>query len=116
MDYAGRQCFLTLIGSGVVEAACKTLVTERLQRSVNALARGRRVAGLWAQSGRFEAVGVALAYFSLDRVNIMPSGGPAVAAGRGIGYPCPCYDGDLGGWRDGVVGGVPGSAGAVGQG
>ena len=98
----GAAMLSKLIGSGVVEAACKTLVTERLQRSVNALARGRRVAGLWAQSGRFEAVGVACwrrgldgglattpefasGVLSLDRVNIMPSGGPGRRWRRGGG-------------------------------
>ena len=47
------------IGSGVVEAACKTLVTERLKRSGMRWreAGGQAILTLrgWAQSGRFEA-------------------------------------------------------------
>ena len=57
MDYAGAaQCGLP-IGSGVVEAACKTLVTERMKRSGMRWRQdgGQAILTLrgWAQSGRF---------------------------------------------------------------
>ena len=59
MDYAGAAQRGLPIGSGVVEAACKTLVTERLKRSGMRWreAGGQAILTLrgWAQSGRFEA-------------------------------------------------------------
>ena len=59
MDYAGAAARGLPIGSGVVEAACKTLVTERMKRSGM---RWREAGGQailtvrgWAQSDRFAA-------------------------------------------------------------
>ena len=57
MDYAGAAQRGLPIGSGVVEAACKTLVTERLKRSGMRWRQdgGQAILTLrgWAQSGRF---------------------------------------------------------------
>ena len=59
MDYAGAAQRGLPIGSGVVEAACKTLVTERLKRSGMRWREqgGQAILTLrgWAQSGRFDA-------------------------------------------------------------
>ena len=59
MDYAGAAQRGLPIGSGVVEAACKTLVTERLKRSGMRWreAGGQAILTLrgWAQSDRFGA-------------------------------------------------------------
>ena len=59
MDYAEAAQRGLPIGSGVVEAACKTLVTERLKRSGMRWreAGGQAILTLrgWAQSGRFSA-------------------------------------------------------------
>ena len=59
MDYAGAAQRGLPIGSGVVEAACKTLATERLKRSGMRWreAGGQAILTLrgWAQSGRFSA-------------------------------------------------------------
>ena len=57
MDYAGATQRGLQIGSGVVEAACKTLVTERMKRSGMRWREngGQAILTLrgWAQSGRF---------------------------------------------------------------
>ena len=57
MDYAGAAQRGLPIGSGVVEAACKTLVTERMKRSGMRWRHdgGQAILTLrgWAQSGRF---------------------------------------------------------------
>ena len=57
MDYAGAAQRGLPIGSGVVEAACKTLVTERMKRSGMRWRQdgGQAILTLrgWAQSGRF---------------------------------------------------------------
>ena len=57
MDYAGAAQRGLPIGSGVVEAACKTLVTERMKRSGMRWREdgGQAILTLrgWAQSGRF---------------------------------------------------------------
>ena len=59
MDYAGAAQRGLPIGSGVVEAACKTLVTERMKRSGMRWreAGGQAILTLrgWAQSDRFAA-------------------------------------------------------------
>ena len=59
MDYAGAAARGLPIGSGVVEAACKTLVTERMKRSGRRLreAGGQAILTVrgWAQSDRFAA-------------------------------------------------------------
>ena len=59
MDYAGAAERGLPIGSGVVEAACKTLVTERMKRSGMRWrqAGGQAILTLrgWAQSDRFAA-------------------------------------------------------------
>ena len=59
MDYAGAAARGLPIGSGVVEAACKTLVTERMKRSGMRWreAGGQAILTLrgWAQSHRFAA-------------------------------------------------------------
>ena len=59
MDYAGAAQRGLPIGSGVVEAACKTLVTERMKRSGMRWreAGGQAILTLrgWAQSDRFVA-------------------------------------------------------------
>ena len=59
MDYAGAAARGLPIGSGVVEAACKTLVTERMKRSGMRWreAGGQAILTLrgWAQSDRFPA-------------------------------------------------------------
>ena len=59
MDYAGAAQRGLPIGSGVMEAACKTLVTERLKRSGMRWREegGQAILTLrgWAQSGRFAA-------------------------------------------------------------
>ena len=59
MDYAGAAERGLPIGSGVVEAACKTLVTERMKRSGMRWreAGGQAILTLrgWAQSNRFAA-------------------------------------------------------------
>ena len=72
MDYAGAAKRGLPIGSGVVEAACKTLVTERLKRSGM---RWREAGGQailtvrgWVQSGRFEAAWTLLAATYRDEV------------------------------------------------
>lgn len=71
MDYAGYQARGLPIGSGVVEAACKTLVTQRLQRSgmswrdgkqailtIRSLQQSNRWAAAWALLSAHFRVGV----------------------------------------------------------
>ncbi len=59
MDYAGAAARGLPIGSGVMEAACKTLVTERMKRSGMRWreAGGQAILTLrgWVQSDRFDA-------------------------------------------------------------
>ena len=72
MDYARAAQRGLPIGSGVVEAACKTLVTERLKRSGMRWreAGGQAILTLrgWAQSDRFEAAWGLLAGTYRDKV------------------------------------------------
>ena len=62
------------IGSGVVEAACKTLVTERMKRSGMRWreAGGQAILTLrgWMQSGRFEAASGMLAGTYQEEVTV----------------------------------------------
>ena len=60
MDYAGAAKRGYPIGSGVVEAACKTLVTERLKRSgMRWREAGAPLPGFGASGGRGTAAGTA---------------------------------------------------------
>ena len=72
MDYAGAAKRGYPIGSGVVEAACKTLVTERLKRSGMRWreAGGQAILTLrgWVQSGLFETAWTLLAATYRDEV------------------------------------------------
>jgi len=74
MDYAGYQAQGLPIGSGVVEAACKTLATQRLKRSgmswrdgkqalltIRSLQQSDRWAAAWALlSGHFRVEVIAV--------------------------------------------------------
>ena len=85
MDYAGAAQRGLPIGSGVVEAACKTLVTERMKRSGM---RWREAGGQailtfrgWAQSDRFAAAWSLLSKTYRTEVSV-PDDGIESAHGR----------------------------------
>jgi hypothetical protein len=79
MDYAGRLQRGLPIGSGIVEAACKTLVAQRLKLSGMRWGRGAQAiltARGWDQSERFdEAWALLAAHYQVEvhvLVNVTP--------------------------------------------
>lgn len=89
MDYAGLKARKLPIGSGVVEAACKTLVSQRLKLSGMRWGRGAQAiltARGWDQSQRFdEAWALLVAHYQVDvnvLANVIPFRPPTPAKPR----------------------------------